>query len=177
MEDAMPAAVALRDDYDAYDLCKLAGRTKDAKQARRLLALAAIYEGKSREAAADAGGMDRQSLRDWVHAFNAHGPDGLINRVPPGRPPKLDPGQWAALSAIVAQGPDVAKDGIVRWRLSDLKGVINKRFAVDLDEVTVSRLLKKLGFAHVSARPQHPERNGEEAAAFKKTSAKRPKMF
>ena len=152
----MPAAVRLRDDYDSDGLRKLAGRSKDARQARRLLSLAAVYEGKSREEAADCGGMDRQSLRDWVHAFNAHGPDGLINRVAPGRPPKLNEAQREELGAIVAKGPDLAKDGIVRWRLSDLKGVIKERFAVDLDEVSVGRLIKKLGFAHVSAMPINP---------------------
>jgi transposase len=121
----------------------------------------------SREQAADAGSMDRQSLRDWVHAFNAHGPDGLINRLPPGRPPKLKQAQREDLRAIVAKGPDPAKDGVVRWRLSDLKGVIAARFGVSLDEVSIGRLLKKQGFAHISARPQHPERDAAQVAEFK----------
>jgi transposase len=119
--------------------------------------------------------MDRQSLRDWVHAFNAHGPDGLINRLPPGRPPKLKQAQREDLRAIVAKGPDPAKDGVVRWRLSDLKGVIAARFGVSLDEVSIGRLLKKQGFAHISARPQHPERDAAQVAEFKKTSAPKPK--
>ena len=172
----MPAAVGLRDDYDGSELRRLAGRSKDAKQARRLLALAAVYDGKSREEAAACGGMERQSLRDWVHAFNADGPDGLINRLPPGRPPKLKPAQCEELSALVAKGPDLAKDGIVRWRLSDLKRLIRERYAIDLDEVSIGRLIKKLGFAHISARPQHPERDADAAAAFKKTSARQPRQ-
>jgi transposase len=170
----MAAAIRLRDDFDARELRRLAAKTKDARQARRLLALAAIYDGKSRKEAAEEGGMERQTLRDWVHAFNRDGPDGLINRVSCGRPPKLNAGQCEELRALVAQAPDPERDGIVRWRCRDLRVEINRRFAADLDEVSIGRLLKRLGFAHVSARPQHPERDAAEAQAFKKTSANAP---
>ena len=85
----MSAAIALRDDFDAADLRGLAVKAKDADQARRLLALAAVYDGMDREEAARIGGMDRQTLRDWVHRFNERGPEGLINIKPTGRPSKL----------------------------------------------------------------------------------------
>ena len=76
----MPASVPLRRDFDARHLRKLASRCKDARQSRRLLSLAAVYDGMSRGEAARIGGMDRQTLRDWVHRFNEEGPDGLTNR-------------------------------------------------------------------------------------------------
>ena len=73
----MPSAVALRDDFDAPTLRRLAKQCRDPRKVRRLLGLAAIYDGASRLAAARIGGMDRQTLRDWVHRFNEAGPSGL----------------------------------------------------------------------------------------------------
>jgi putative transposase len=167
----MAAAVGLRNDYSAEGLRQLAARAKDANQARRLLALAAVREGKDREEAARMGGMDRQTLRDWVHAFNERGPEGLINSKAPGPKPKLTAEQKAELARIVETGPDREKDGVVRWRCVDLKRVIKERWNVDLDEVSVGRLLKDLGFSHVSARPRHPKQEEGVVEAFKKTSA------
>jgi putative transposase len=166
----MSAAIPLRNDCDAYKLRVLAGRVKDANQARRLLAIAAVYEGMDREEAARIGGMDRQTLRDWVHRFNAHGPDGLINAKPPGRPPRLSVEQKEKLRALVEAGPDPQTDGVARWRCVDLKRVLGKRFGVDLSEVRLGRILKELGFSHISARPRHPAQNTPAIAAFKKTS-------
>jgi transposase len=166
----MGTAIALREDYEAGDLRRLAGRARDAKQARRLLALAAVYDGKDRAEAARIGAMDRQTLRDWVHRFNEEGPDGLRNVKPSGRPPKLSAEQRRELERIVEAGPDPAKDGVVRWRCVDLRRVIMERFGVDIDEVSIGRVLKELDFAHVSARPQHREQDEEAMAAFKKTS-------
>jgi transposase len=166
----MSAAIALRTDFTAVDLRALAGKTKDANQARRLLALAAAYEGKTREEAARIGGMDRQTLRDWVHRFNELGPDGLIDRKPPGGKPKLSVEQQEALRQLVQDGPDLERDGVVRWRCVDLKRVLSQRFAVDLSEVSLGRALKKLGFSHISARPRHPGQDAQAIAAYKKTS-------
>jgi transposase len=114
--------------------------------------------------------MDRQTLRDWVHRFNEKGPAGLINAKAPGPEPKLSAEQKEALRPIVEVGPDPDKDGVVRWRCVDLKRVIKERFDVDLDEVSVGRVLKELGFAHVSPRPRHPEQDRQAIEAFKKTS-------
>jgi transposase len=165
----MSAAIALREDFTAEDLRRLAGKAKDADQARRLLALAAVYDGMSREEAALIGGMDRQTLRDWVHRFNEHGADGLINGTSPGRPPKLSVEQKEELRQLVEAGPDPEKDGVVRWRCVDLKHVLEERFAVDLSEVSLGRVLKQLGFSRISARPRHPAQDAQAIAAFKKT--------
>ena len=114
--------------------------------------------------------MDRQTLRDWVHRFNEQGPDGLINAKSPGRPSKLSTEQKEELRRLVETGPDPDKDLVVRWRCVDLKRVLGERFAVDLSEVSLGRVLKQLGFSHISARPQHPAQDAEAIAAFKKNS-------
>ena len=126
----MPAAVSLRKDFSAGDLRRLAKRTKDNNQGRRLLSLAAVLEGMSRADAARIGGMDRQTLRDWVHRFNKSGPEGLLDSWWSGPAPRLSPDQKAALVSIVEAGPDPAGDGVVRWRRADLKRVIQERFGV-----------------------------------------------
>ncbi len=169
----MAAAVALKSAWSSEEFRQLAAKAKDANQARRLLALAAICDGRPRAEAARIGGMDRQTLRDWVHAFNARGVDGLINRKAPGHKPKLGAEQKEQVRAIVEQGPDPEVDGVVRWRCVDLRGVIKTRLGVDLDEVSIGRLLKELGFAHVSARPRHPNQDKEAIETFKKTSPAR----
>jgi transposase len=166
----MSAAIGVRNDFEADELRWLARAVKDANQARRLLAIAAICDGMDREEAARIGGMDRQTLRDWVHRFNAQGPDGLINIKPPGRPSKLSPEQKEELCVLVEAGPDPLADGVARWRCVDLKRVLGQRFGVDLSEVRLGRVLKELGFSHISARPRHPAQDAQAIAAFKKTS-------
>src|SRR5262245_46919121 len=166
----MSAAIAVRDDFEAEELRLLAGRVKDADQARRLLSLAAVLDGMDREEAARIGGMDRQTLRDWVHRFNAGGPDGLINIKPPGRRARLSDGQKGELCALVEAGPDPERDGVARWRCVDLKRVLGERFGVDLSAVRLGQVLKQLGFSHISARPRHPAQEAHAIATFKKTS-------
>ena len=166
----MGGAIRLRQDFGADELRRFAAKAKDGAQARRLLALAAVHDGMNRSEAARIGGMDRQTLRDWVHRFNQHGPEGLIDIKPSGRPSKLSAEQKEALKQIVETGPDAATDGVVRWRCVDLKRVIKQRFDIELDEVSVGRLLKKQGFSHVSARPQHPSQKADAIETFKKTS-------
>jgi transposase len=166
----MSAAITLRDDFEADEVRCMARMVKDANQARRLLAIAAIYDGMDREEAARIGGMDRQTLRDWVHRFNEHGPDGLINIKPTGRPSRLSAEQKKELCRLVEAGPDPQKDGVVRWRCVDLKRVLGERFGVDLSAVRLGRVLKELGFSHISARPRHPAQDPQAIVAFKKTS-------
>jgi transposase len=168
----MAAALELRTDYSAGELRRLAKRATDNNQSRRLLSLAAVLEGMSRTDAARIGGMDRQTLRDWVHRFNALGPDSLVDRHAGGVAPRLSEQQKAELAGIVEAGPDRAMDGVVRWRRIDLKRVIKERFGVDYHERHVGTILKRLGFSHMSARPRHPAQNGEIIEAFKKTSPK-----
>ena len=169
----MAGTLKIRTDFSASELRRLAAGSKDANQSCRLLSLAAALEGMSREAAARIGGMDRQTLRDWVHRFNAQGPEGLKDIRSKGHAPRLAPEQLAALAEIVETGPDREKDGVVRWRRIDLKRVVEERFGVVYHERTIGKLLKMLGFSHISARPRHPGQKAETIAAFKKTSRRR----
>jgi len=160
-----------RTEHDAAGLRALASREGDAKVARRLLALAMVMEGFSRTDAASATGMDRQTLRDWVHRYNEDGVVGLSNQPHAGGPePKLNPEEKEQLAAWVRQGPSLEEDGLVRWRLSDLRRRILERFFVILDERSVGRMLKAMHFSHISVRPRNPKADTEAQEAHKKTS-------
>ena len=169
----MPAALPLRSDFESQTLRRLARRCEDSNQSRRLLSLAAVYDGMSRTEAARIGGMDRQTLRHWVLRFNADGPDGLLDRWSPGPARRLSDEQLRKLATIVETGPDVHTDGVVRWRRVDLQAVIKERFGVDYGERWVSQILHNLGFSHMSVRPQHPKQDARVIEAFKKTSPTR----
>src|SRR6188508_2032906 len=159
-----------RHEPGAGDLRREAARCRDARAARRMLALALVLEGSSREEAARAAGMDRQTLRDWVHRYNAEGLAGLSDRRRPGPRPRLSPEQEAELVTAVEQGPDPDRDGVVRWRRVDLRALIEARFAVRLHERSVGKLLRRLGFARLSVRPRHPKADEAAQEAFKKAS-------
>ncbi len=169
----MPAAVRLRTDFSASELRRLAATTKNANQSRRLLSIAAVLDGMNRTDAARIGGMDRQTLRDWVHRFNERSPDGLKDVWSQGKPPRLCVDQQAEWARLVEIGPDQAVHGVVRWRRIDLKQIIAERFGVAYHERTVGTILHRLGFSHISARPRHPAQDERIMAAFKKTSRPR----
>ncbi len=170
----MASAVAItRLDLTAAGLRLAASREKDGAASRRMLALALILDGLDRENAARNCGMDRQTLRDWVHRYNAEGLAGLRDRKGPGAAPKLSGSQLAAFCALVEAGPDPAVHKVVRWRRCDLRDELKRRFGVEMHERTVGKHLAKLGYRRLSVRPQHPESDPEAQEAFKKTSARR----
>jgi len=166
----MGAAIALREDFNGADLRRLAKSSKDVARSRRLLALAEIYDGGRRREAARLGGVGLQIVRDWVVRFNAEGAEGLLERKAPGKRPKLDDTQRRALAELVEQGPIVAIHGVVRWRLVDLAHWLWDEYRLSVDQTTVGRALKALGFVKLTARPRHQAQNEFVAAAFKKTS-------
>ncbi len=166
----MATWLALRDDFDAASLRELAKKTRDAKQIRRFLALAAVYDGARRDEAAKIGCVGRQTLRDWVFWFNEQGPAGLIDGKAPGKPPKLNDDQKRKLATIVESGPIPAIHGVVRWRLVDLIQWIWEEFRIVIAKATLSRVLRTMGYRKLSARPRHHAQNPEAAVAFKKTS-------
>ena len=170
MRFAMAAPIDLRNDFDSVSLRRLAKRTRDATQSRRLLALAEVYDGGSRTDASRIGGVGLQIIRDWVLRFNARGPDGLVDGKSPGAPSKLNADHRRALAEVVEAGPVPAVDGVVRWRRKDLARWLLETFAISLDETTVGRELKALGFAKISARPRHYAQNELAVEALKKTS-------
>src|SRR3954453_7145257 len=160
----MTVAITRR-ELDAGGLRREAGRCRDARAARRMLALALVLEGASRGGGGRAGGVARRTLRDWVHRYNAEGLAGLRDRRRPGPRPRLTPEQEAELATAVEQGPDPDRDGVVRWRRVDLRALIETRFAVRLHERSVGKVLRRLGFARLSVRPPPPRAAGGQGAA------------
>jgi transposase len=169
-EHAMTVKIT-RTDVSAMTLRRAASQTKDAPAARRMLAIALVLEGGARRDAARQCGMDRQTLRDWVHRFNDEGLNGLFDRAHGGGAPrKLSAEQEAAFKEWLRAGPDPEIDGIVRWRLIDLRERISRRFGVELHERSVGKLARRTGFRHISVRPRHPEADVAAGEAHKKTS-------
>jgi len=166
----MPKAVTIiRRDLTATGLRQAAACSNDANAARRMLGLALVLEGYMRGEAAKLCGMDRQTLRDWVIRYNAEGVGGLSDRTSPGPKPRLTPEQEVAVAELVREGPDLAKDGVVRWRRVDLAHLIKTRFKVTLAERSVGAMLRRLGFRRLSVRPRHPQQDPTAMEAHKKT--------
>jgi transposase len=153
----MAGVVITRVDLTAAELRRASGKTKDARAARRMLAIALVLEEVDRATAAETCGMDRQTLRDRVHRYNAGGLDGRVNRKGSHRPRRLVAEQMAELAAWVEAGPDPARDGVVGWRRRDLQVRIAADFGVAFHERSVGKQLAALGFRRLSVRPQHPK--------------------
>ncbi len=164
------AGVRLRDDFDGSALRAVAKTAKDGPQVRRLLALAAIYDGATRGAAARIGGVTLQIVRDWVLRFNASGPVGLINRKAPGAARVLDDTHRLALMQMIEQGPTPAIHGVVRWRVIDLCQWIFTEFQLPIARQTLSRELRGMGYRKLSARPRHHAQAEGAIEDFKKPS-------
>ena len=159
-----------RRDYTAGELRGLSSRCLDGAQVRRILAIAMVLEGWDRTEAAEFNGMDRQTLRDWVHRYNAVGVEGLKSRRSPGRPSTLTPLQRAELLDLVIAGPDPEVHGVVCWRCVDLRAEVARRFSIEVHESTIARWLHELGLTRLQPRPVHPQKDPEAEATFKKTS-------
>ncbi len=147
-----------------------------------------VLDGHSRRLAAQAGGMERQTLRDWAKPakgsswrsqlewlaegirYNADGLAGLADRPRPGRRPRLAEAQRSEVAKRVEDGPDLKTDGVVRWRCAGLRDRIAAKFDVHLHERSAGKLLKKLNFSSLPVRPLHPQSGLEAQQAFKETS-------
>ena len=161
-------AVPIATGRTPAELRALARRERDGRVSARLLALANALDGMSRDQAARAAGMDRQTLRDWVHRYNAAGVEGLRDRPRPGRPCGLDEGRQAALKALILRGPKLERDGCVAWRARDLGGLVEARFGVRSGESGMLRPLKGLDLSWQKTRPIHPEADPRAQERFKK---------
>jgi len=164
--------IPLRPDFDAPRLRALAKKAKDGAQARRLLSLAAIYDGANRTQAASIGSVTLQIVRDWVIKFNAQGPAGLLDRKPPGQPPRLNDAHRAALVKAIEDGPIPAIHGVVRWRLIDLCQWMWEEHRVIIAKPTLSRELRALGYRKLTARPRHHAQAADAIENFKKSSVR-----
>jgi transposase len=162
----------IRLDLSAADLRRLAKKEKNPLIVRRMLAIALVLEGSDRASASRACGMDRQTLRDWVHHYNAEGVAGLRERRTSGNKSPLGPAEKQALAALVEAGPDPAAHKVVRWRRVDLQKELKLRLGVGVHERTVGKYLADLGYRRLSVRPQHPDSDPQAQEAFKKTSPK-----
>ena len=156
-----------RFEHSATELRELAARAQDGAVVRRLLAIALILERHSRAAAARLTSMDRQTLRDWVHRYNADGIAGLSSRCSPGRPPALNEAQMAELRSMVLQGPDLERNEVVRWRCVDLRAEIAARWSITLTKGTIGKLLRRLGMTRLQPRPYHPKKDAAAQEVFK----------
>jgi len=164
------ALTITRADHTALELRRMAAKCRDTAQLRRLLALALVLEGRSRTEAAEQSGMQRQTLRDWVHRYNAQGVEGLKSRKSPGAAPSLTQAQMAELKALVIHGPDPAVHKVVRWRCQDLQAEVARRFAVEVHESTIGKWLHQLRLTRLQPRPYHPKKVAAAEETFKKTS-------
>ena len=159
-----------RTEHSAEALRRVASKCGNGEQVRRLLAIALVLEGHSRTQAAEQSGMERQTLRDWVHHYNERGIDGLVSRESSGRRPFLTPSQRAELRALVIAGPSLEEHGVVRWRCVDLQAEVERRFHVRVHESTIAKWLHKLGLTRLQPRPRHPRQEPQAQETFKKTS-------
>ena len=157
-------------EYTAASLRSLSAKCSDAAQVRRMLALALVLEGRPRSEAAAQNGMDRQTLRDWVHRYNESGVEGLISRKSPGREPYLTAAQMAELRDLVIQGPDPTVHKVVRWRCLDLQAEVKRRWNVEVHESTIGEWQHDLGLRRLQPRPVNPKKDAAAETAFKKTS-------
>ena len=164
----MVAIAITRLDLTAAELRAASAKSRDAQAARRMLALALVLEGADRKTAAETCGMDRQTLRDWVHRFNMAGPAGLLDRKAAGRQRRLNQDQLDELVGCLGSGPAIERDGVVRWRLADLCALVERRFGVRYQERGMGKLVRALGFSRISARPQHPRSDPQAQGEFKK---------
>jgi transposase len=147
----------------------MSAKCRDGSQVRRLLAVALVLEGRPRSEAAALNGMDRQTLCDWVHRYNADGVDGLQSRKSPGKAPRLSPEQKAELRELVITGPDVAVTKVVRWRCTDLQAEVARRWSIEVHASTIGRWLGELGLTRLQPRPVHPQKDPAAETTFKKT--------
>lgn len=167
----MSAAVRItRTDHTASGPRDWAAKSSDARQVRRLLTLALVLDGQSREAAAEQSGMDHQTMRDWVYRYNDRGVAGLCSIRTGGRLAALTEAQTAELRELTIKGPDPEKDQVVRWRCIDLREEVARRFTVAVTERTIGKWLRKMHLTRLQPRPFHPKKDHAAQAAFKKTS-------
>lgn len=159
-----------RTELSASALRALAGKTNDGATVRRLLAIALVLEGRCRDEAALQNGMTRQTLRDWVHRYNAEGVEGLRSRRGPGRPRLLTDPQMEELKEMVLKGPEDPDRRVVRWRCVDLCEEVAERWSVKVCEQTMGKWLRRLEMTRLQPRPYHPKKDPEAEISFKKTS-------
>ena len=159
-------ALTIRTDLPAEELRRLARREKDRAAAARMQAIAGALEGLPRSEAARLAGMEWQALRDAVVRYNAEGLAGLYSRPSPGRRPRLDEEQRAALRHLVLDGPEVEATGLSAWTLPELCREVEERWGVAYHPSHMGKLMRRLGLSRQKARPSHPKADAAAREAF-----------
>ncbi|MEQ1696204.1 MAG: winged helix-turn-helix domain-containing protein [Hyphomicrobiaceae bacterium] len=134
-----------------------------------MTAIANALEMPSRTEAAKLANLTAQTLRDAVLRYNAEGLAGLYNRPSPGRKPKLNVEQKAALKALILQGPDIEAEGISAYTLEDLAAIARDKWGISYHRASMSRVVRKLGMSRQKAWPYNPKQDPAAAEAFKKS--------
>jgi transposase len=168
-------AIPIIRHIEPVDLRRLGREQTSGRMASRMFAIANVLDGLSREDAARHAGMERQCLRDWVHRFNVEGVDGLRDRPHKGRPRRMHAGIEKEFCERVDTGPDADTDKLVRWRRVDLQAWLKSEHTINYHERSIGKILKRLGYSHVSTRPVNPQNDPEAMETFKKTLPRRCK--
>lgn len=156
--------------YSSDELRHAARHEDDRRAALRILAIAAAIDGMPRPEAARCGDMTDQALRDAIRRYNAEGLDGLHDRQRPGRPSKLGEDQRRELCELVLAGPDVEKEGLSAYTRDDAAKIAKAKWNIVVAATTVGRIFREGGLSRQKARPSHPKKNAEAAAAFSKNA-------
>ena len=165
----MVAAVKLEGGQSGDWFRRQARILKDANQVRRCLSLSAVADGMNRGDAAKVGGMDRQTLRDWVHRFNEFGIEGLKNHTGGGPPRKLTPSQEQSILDLLANDPIPQVHGCVRWRIVDLCAYAYDQWKIEIKTSAMRTVLQRNGMRLLTARPVHVGQDLQAIEIFKKT--------
>ena len=156
--------------YSSDELRRIARHEEDRRAAMRMLAIAAAIDGMPRPEAARCGDMTDQALRDAIRRYNTEGLDGLHDRARSGRPCKLGEDRRRELCELVLAGPDVETDGLSAYTRDDAAKIVKQKWTIDVAATTIGRIFKEGGLSRQKARPSHPKKNAEAAAAFSKNA-------
>lgn len=147
--------------------------SKSGRVSHRLLAIRDVMLGRSRTWVCEQYGISRENLRHWIQWYNEEGMAGLEDAPRQGRPCQLTQEQMASLKARISLPPDIAKDGVGRWRAADVQRLIEREYGVQYRSIAgVCHVLHRLGQSWISGRPKHPEEAKDAIASFKKTAGK-----
>jgi transposase len=134
----------------------VAREERRAKVRARILAIACLLEGGGRGVTARQFGMSRNVLRIWVGRYNEGGLEALADRHGGGAKPFLTQEQQQELNAKVLAGADLERDGIVAYRIVDIRALAERTFGVKYSHAGMHRLLHAWGCSWLAPRPRHP---------------------
>jgi transposase len=166
-------AVKVVEHISAEQLRRKAKTESNARVRVRLLAIASVLDGMSRQDAASSAGLSRNALHDWISRYNQEGIPGLSDRPRSGRPANLDAQQADNFKQRVQAGADPSSDGLVAFRGWKLQQILRQEFSADYALSSVYQVLSRLKLRPLKPRPRHPGTDVQAQEEFKKTSPNR----